>query len=71
MARTIDIGLRREPHPPIPIVIPSRQLGDDVVLGEALVFGHDRLRRPASEGSPTRSARFRGVMVADPIRDHR
>ena len=24
MARTSDIGLRRDPHPPMPMVIPSR-----------------------------------------------
>ena len=43
MARTMLIGLRREPQPPMPIVMPSRSSRDDVVLGHPLV-GHVVLR---------------------------
>ena len=31
MARTTDMGLRREPQPPMPIVMPERELADHVV----------------------------------------
>ncbi len=40
MARTSDIGLRRLPHPPMPIVMPERELGDDLVGREPLVATH-------------------------------
>ena len=54
MARTMLIGLRREPQPPMPIVMPSRSSRDDVFLGDALV-GHS-VRVPVT----TRTCRRRG-----------
>ena len=42
MARTAAIGLRREPQPPMPIVIPLRELADQVVERHPLV-SHGRL----------------------------
>ena len=37
MARTTAMGLRRDPHPPKPMVMPVAELADHVVDGGALV----------------------------------
>src|SRR5438270_11657046 len=45
----IDIGLRREPHPPMPIVIPSRSSATtsvSVVRLSAIRLLHERVPRP-------------------------